>query len=189
VFDLMRDDERVKEEIGFYNPASWADEDGNPVMSENRWKLWRMYAAGLPAMQFRNCRDAFYRTQMESPENSDPDRFRIRFREPQDLMTVKAEELAGAAVRRYLFPEPVVFEKQGYPHWDRSTLPNVDSVYLSGFEGEFISLRNSIMWHLTGIRPQVDASRIGDLLRCNPVYAYSIPHQFCKGIQPRLPLR
>ena len=22
-----------------------------------------MYAAGLPAMQFRNCRDAFYRTQ------------------------------------------------------------------------------------------------------------------------------
>jgi hypothetical protein len=99
VFDLMRDDERVKEEIGFYNPASWADEDGNPVMSENRWKLWKMYAAGLPAMQFRNCRDAFYRTQMESPENTDPNRFRIRFREPEDLMTVKAEELAGAAVR------------------------------------------------------------------------------------------
>jgi len=142
VFDLMRDDERVKEEIGFYNPASWADEDGNPVLSENRWKLWRMYAAGLPAMQFRNCRDAFYRTQMESPENSDPDRFRIRFREPQDLMTVKADELAGAAVRRYLFPEPFVFDKQGYPHWERSTLPNVDSVYLGGFDGEFISLRN-----------------------------------------------
>jgi hypothetical protein len=44
-------------------------------MNENRWKLWRMYAAGLPAMQFRNCRDAFYRTQMESPENTDPDRW------------------------------------------------------------------------------------------------------------------
>jgi hypothetical protein len=57
-------------------------------------------------------------------------------------MTVKAEELAGAAVRRYLFPEPFVFDKQGYPHWERSTLPNVDSVYLGGFEGEFISLRN-----------------------------------------------
>ncbi len=99
VFELMRDDERIKEEIGFYNSNGWVDEDGNPVMSENRWKLWRMYAAGLPAMQFRNCRDAFYRTQMESPENTDPDRFRIRFREPQDLMTVKAEELAGAAGR------------------------------------------------------------------------------------------
>jgi len=111
VFDLMRDDEQVKEEIGFYNPASWADEDGNPVMSENRWKLWRMYAAGLPAMQFRNCRDAFYRTQMESPENTDPDRFRIRFREPQDLMTVKAEELAGAAVR--------IHTRQRTPHTRR----------------------------------------------------------------------
>ncbi len=142
VFDLMRDDECVKEEIGFYNPASWADEDGNPVMSENRWKLWRMHTAGLPAMQFRSCRDAFYRTQMESPENSDPDRFRMRFREPRDLMTVKAEELAGAAVRRYLFPEPFVFDRQGYPHWDRSRLPDVDSVYLGGFDGEFISLRN-----------------------------------------------
>ena len=142
VFDLMRDDERVKEEIGFYNPASWADEDGNPVINENRWKLWRMYAAGLPAMQFRNCRDAFYRTQMESPENTDPDRFRIRFREPQDLMTVKPQELAGVAVRRYIFPEPFVFDQQGYPHWERSTLPDVGSVYLGGFEGEFISLRN-----------------------------------------------
>ncbi len=142
VFDLMRDDERVKEEIGFYNPTSWVDENGNPVMSDNRWKLWRMYAAGLPAMQFRNCRDAFYRTQMESPENTDPDRFRIRFREPQDLMTVKLQELAGVAVRRYLFPEPFVFDQQGYPHWERSTLPDVDSVYLGGFEGEFISLRN-----------------------------------------------
>jgi hypothetical protein len=142
VFELMRDDERVKEEIGFYNPASWSDEDGNPVMSENRWKLWRMYAAGLPAMQFRHCRDAFYRTQMESPQNSDPDRFRIRFREPKDLMTVKPQELAGAAVRKYIFPEPFVFDRQGYPHWERSTLPDVNSVYLGGFEGEFISLRN-----------------------------------------------
>jgi len=98
VFELMRDDERIKEEIGFYNTEGWVNDDGNPVMNENRWKLWRMYAAGLPAMQFRHCRDAFYRTQMESPQNSDPDRFRIRFREPQDLMTVKPEELAGAAV-------------------------------------------------------------------------------------------
>jgi hypothetical protein len=64
-------------------------------------------------MQFRNCRDAFYRTQMESPENTDPDRFRIRFREPQDLMTVQSNDLAGAAVRRYLFPEPFVFDNQG----------------------------------------------------------------------------
>ena len=68
-------------------------------------------AAGLPAMQFRNCRDAFYRTQMESPQNSDPDRFRIRFREPQDLMTVKAEELAGAAVR--------IHTRQRTPHTRR----------------------------------------------------------------------
>ena len=45
-------------------------------------------------------------------------------------------------MRRYLFPEPFVFDKQGYPHWDRSTLPDVDSVYLGGFDGEFISLRN-----------------------------------------------
>ena len=57
-------------------------------------------------------------------------------------MTVQSNELAGAAVRRYLFPEPFVFDKQGYPHWDRSTLPDVDSVYLGGFDGEFISLRN-----------------------------------------------
>jgi hypothetical protein len=142
VFDLMRDDDRVKEEIGFYNPAAWADEDGNPAISENRWKLWRMYSAGLPAMQFRTCRDAFYRTQLESPDNNDPDRFRMRFREPGDLMTVQSNDLAGAAVRRYLFPEPFVFDKQGYPHWERSTLPDVQSVYLSGFEGEFISLRN-----------------------------------------------
>jgi hypothetical protein len=142
VFDLMRDDEGVKEEIGFYNPAALADEDGNPVINENRWKLWRMYSAGLPAMQFRNCRDAFYRTQMESPENNDPNRFRMRFRDPGDLMTVKPEGLAGAAVRRYLFPEPFVFDKQGYPHWERSTLPEVESVYLGGFDGEFISLRN-----------------------------------------------
>ena len=82
---------QIKEEIGFYNPAAWADEDGNPVINENRWKLWRMYSAGLPAMQFRTCRDAFYRTQMESPENNDPDRFRIRFREPGDLMTVQSK--------------------------------------------------------------------------------------------------
>ena len=142
VFDLMRDDEKVKEEIGFYNPAAWADEDGNPIINENRWKLWRMYSAGLPAMQFRSCRDAFYRTQMESPENNNPDRFRMRFREPQDLMTVQSNDLAGTAVRRYLFPEPFVFDKQGYPHWDRSTLPDVESVYLGGFNGEFISLRN-----------------------------------------------
>jgi len=142
VFDLMRDDDRVKEEIGFYNPAAWTDEDGNPVINENRWKLWRMYSADLPAMQFRTCRDAFYRTQMESPENNDPDRFRIRFREPQDLMTVQSNELPGAAVRKYLFPEPFVFDKRGYPYWDRSTLPDVDSVYLGGFNGEFISLRN-----------------------------------------------
>jgi len=111
-------------------------------MSENRWKLWRMYAAGLPAMQFRNCRDAFYRTQIESPQNSDPDRFRIRFREPKDLMTDRPQELAGAGVRKYIFPEPFVFDRQGYPHWERSTLPDVNSVYLGGFEGEFISLRN-----------------------------------------------
>jgi len=142
VFDLMRDDERVKEEIGFYNPNGWVDEDGNLVMNENRWKLWRMYAAGLPAMQFRNCRDAFYRTQMESPQNSDPNRFRIRFRDPKDLMTVKPQELSGAGVRRYIFPEPFAFDRQGYPHWERSTLPDVNSVYLGGFEGEFISLRN-----------------------------------------------
>jgi hypothetical protein len=43
----MRDDDRVKEEIGFYNPAAWADEDGNPVINENHWKLWKMYAADL----------------------------------------------------------------------------------------------------------------------------------------------
>jgi hypothetical protein len=49
VFDLMQDDDRVKEEIGFYNPSAWADEDGNPVINENRWKLWRMYSAGLDA--------------------------------------------------------------------------------------------------------------------------------------------
>jgi hypothetical protein len=108
VFELMRDDEGVKEEIGFYNPDGWVDEDGNPVMNENRWKLRRMYAAGLPAMQFRHCRDAFYRTQMESPQNSDPDHFRIRFREPQDLTTVKGEELAGAAVR--------IHTRQSTPH-------------------------------------------------------------------------
>jgi hypothetical protein len=99
--------------IRVYNPAAWVDEDGNPVINENRWKLWRMYSAGLPAMKFRTCRDAFYRTQMESPENNDPDRFRIRFREPQDLMTVQSNDLAGAAVRRYLFPEPFVFDKHG----------------------------------------------------------------------------
>jgi hypothetical protein len=122
VFELMRHDERIKEEIGFYNPDGWVDEEGNLVMNENRWKLWRMYAAGLPAMQFRHCRDAFYRTQMESPQNSDPDRFRTRFREPKDLMTVKPQELAGAAVRKYIFPEPFVFDRQGYPHWERSTL-------------------------------------------------------------------
>ena len=57
-------------------------------------------------------------------------------------MTVQSDGLAGAAVRRYLFPEPFVFDKQGYPHWDRSTLPDVNSVYLGGFDGEFISLRN-----------------------------------------------
>jgi len=45
---------------------------------------------------------------------------------------VKADHLAGAAVRRYLFPEPFVFDKQGYPHWERSTLPDVNSVYLGG---------------------------------------------------------
>ena len=77
-------------------------------MNENRWKLWRMYAAGLPAMQFRHCRDAFYRTQMESPQNSDPD----RFRGPKDLMTVQSQELAGVAARRYIFPEPFVFDRQ-----------------------------------------------------------------------------
>jgi hypothetical protein len=142
VFEMMRDDERVKEEIGFYSPDGWVDEDGTLIMNENHWKLWRMYAAGLPAMQFRHCRDAFYRTQMESPQNSDPDRFRIRFREPKDLMTVKPQELAGAGVRKYIFPEPFVFDRQGYPHWERSTLPDVNSVYLGGFEGEFISLRN-----------------------------------------------
>ncbi len=142
VFDLMRDDDRVKEEIGFYSPSSWVDEDGNPTTNENRWKLWRIYSAGLPAMQFRFCRDAFYRTQMESPENNDPDRFRIRFRDPGDLMTVQANDLAGAAVRRYIFPEPFVLDRHGYPQWDRSTLPDVNSVYLSGFDGEFISLRN-----------------------------------------------
>ena len=142
VFEMMRDDARVKEEIGFYNPDSWADEAGNLVTDENRWKLRRMYAAGFPAMQFRHCRDAFYRTQMESPQNSDPNRFRIRFREPKDLITVKHEELAGAAVRKYIFPEPFVFDRQGYPHWERSTLPDVNSVYVGGFEGEFISLRN-----------------------------------------------
>jgi hypothetical protein len=142
VFELMRDDERVKEEIGFYNPEGWVDGEGNLAINENRWKLWRMYAAGLPAMQFRHCRDAFYRTQMESPQNSNPDRFRIRFREPKDLMTVQPQELAGTAVRRYIFPEPFVFDRQGYPHWERSSLPDVNSVYLGGFEGEFISLRN-----------------------------------------------
>ena len=57
-------------------------------------------------------------------------------------MTVKPQELAGAAVRKYIFPEPFVFDRQGYPHWERSTLPDVNSVYLGGFEGEFISLRN-----------------------------------------------
>jgi len=51
VFEMMRDDEPVKEEIGFYNPDGWVDEDGDPVLNENRWKLWRMYAAGLPAAQ------------------------------------------------------------------------------------------------------------------------------------------
>jgi hypothetical protein len=142
VFDVMRDDDRIKEEIGFYNPASWVDEDGNSVMNENRWKLWRMYSAGLPAMQFRTCRDAFYRTQMESPENNNPDRFRMRFREPGDLMKVQSNDLAGAAVRRYIFPEPFVFDEKGYPHWERSSLPDVNSVYLGGFDGEFISLRN-----------------------------------------------
>jgi hypothetical protein len=142
VFDLMRDDDRVKEEIGFYNPSSWVDEDTNPVTNENRWKLWRMYSAGLPAMQFRFCRDAFYRTQMESPENNDPDRFRMRFRDPGDLMTVQAHNLAGAAVRRYIFPDPFVFDEKGYPHWNRSTLPDINSVYLGGFDGEIISLRN-----------------------------------------------
>ena len=45
VFDLMRDDERVNEEIAFYNPTGWVDEDGNPVMSENRWKLWRTWSS------------------------------------------------------------------------------------------------------------------------------------------------
>jgi hypothetical protein len=79
---------------------------------------------------------------MESPENNDPDRFRIRFRDPGDLMTVQANDLAGAAVRRYIFPEPFVLDRHGYPQWDRSTLPDVNSVYLSGFDGEFISLRN-----------------------------------------------
>jgi hypothetical protein len=54
VFELMRDNERVKEEIGFYNPEGWVNDDGNPVMNENRWKLWRMYAAGLPAAQSPN---------------------------------------------------------------------------------------------------------------------------------------
>jgi hypothetical protein len=49
-------------------------------------------------MQFRHCRDAFYRTQMESPQNSDPDRFRIRFREPKDLMTVNASGAIRAGV-------------------------------------------------------------------------------------------
>jgi hypothetical protein len=41
----------------------------------------------------------------------------MRFRDPGDLMTVQPDDLAGAAVRRYLFPEPFVFDKQGYPHW------------------------------------------------------------------------
>jgi hypothetical protein len=54
-------------------------------------------------------------------------------------MTVQSKDLAGAAVRRYLFPEPFVFDRQGYPYWNRSTLPDVDSVYLGGFNGEFIS--------------------------------------------------
>jgi hypothetical protein len=142
VFELMRHDERVKEEIGFYNPDGWVDADGDPMLNENRWKLRRMYAAGLPAMQFRNCRDVFYRTQRESPQNSDPNRFRIRFREPHDPMTVKPQELAGAAVRRYILPEPFVFDREGCPHWEHSTLPDVNSVYLGGFEGEFISLLN-----------------------------------------------
>jgi hypothetical protein len=95
VFEMMRDDERVKGETGFYSPDGWSDEDGTLIMNENRWKLWRMYAAGLPAMQFRHCRDAFYRTQMESPQNSDPNRFRIRFREPKDLMTAKSSWPTG----------------------------------------------------------------------------------------------
>ena len=117
-------------------PICWADEDGNPVINENRWKLWRMYSAGLPAMQFRTCRDAFYRTQMESLENNNPDRFRIRFREPQVLMTVQSNDLPGAAVRRYLFPEPFVFDQQGYPHWDRSTLCvlSTSETYLAFFQ-------------------------------------------------------
>jgi hypothetical protein len=54
VFELMRDDERVKEEIGFYNTEGWVNDDGNPVINENRWKLWRIYAAGLPAAQSPN---------------------------------------------------------------------------------------------------------------------------------------
>ncbi len=45
-------------------------------------------------------------------------------------------------MRRYIFPEPFVLDRHGYPQWDRSTLPDVNSVYLSGFDGEFISLRN-----------------------------------------------
>jgi len=49
--------------------------------------------------------------RMESPQNSDPDRFRIRFREPQDLMTVRAEEVAGAAVR--------IHTRQRTPHTRR----------------------------------------------------------------------
>jgi hypothetical protein len=52
-------------------------------------------------MQSRNCRDAFYRTQMESPENTDPDRFRIRFREPEDLMTVKGDHRRHQAEREF----------------------------------------------------------------------------------------
>ena len=51
VFELRRDAERVKEEMGFYNPEGWVDEEGNPVMNENRCKLWRMHAAGLPPTQ------------------------------------------------------------------------------------------------------------------------------------------
>jgi hypothetical protein len=132
-----------------------------------------MYSAGLPAMQFRSCRDAFYRTQMESPENNDPDRFRMRFREPPDLMTVKPGDLAGAAVRRYLFPEPFVFDKQGYPHWERSTLPDIHSVYLGGFQGEFISLRNPNASHkesgkLRGRRLQ----HFADIDRCAVMFVH-----------------
>jgi hypothetical protein len=32
VSELMRDDERVKEEIGFYNPEGWVDEEARRVL-------------------------------------------------------------------------------------------------------------------------------------------------------------